>query len=88
MDSGNSYSKKVNDHFYFFRGCTFKNSKTTDMDTLFRRESSNADPNCRKMGHSQRRVEEGGFEGGGVGGINSFLRVCRQMISINPRTKE
>ncbi|MBT7650815.1 MAG: hypothetical protein HN553_07570 [Opitutae bacterium] len=33
---------------------------------------SNADPNCRKMGESQRGDEEGGFEGGWVG---SFITI-------------
>jgi hypothetical protein len=28
---------------------------------------SNTDPNCPKMGQSQRGVKEGGFESGGVG---------------------
>jgi len=37
------------------------------MDTLFRRESSNADTNCRKMWQSQRRIKAGDFVGGGVG---------------------
>ena len=37
------------------------------MDTLSRRGPSDADKNCPKMGNSQRGVEEGGFEGGGVG---------------------
>ena len=36
------------------------------MDTLFRRGPSHAVADRRKMGESQRRVEEGGFEGGGV----------------------
>ena len=38
----------------------------TDMDTLFRRGSSDAGKNCRKMGRPQRRIKEGGFEGDGA----------------------
>ena len=37
------------------------------MDTLFWRGPSDAVADRRKMERSQRRVEEGGFEGGGVG---------------------
>ena len=42
-------------------------SVDADMDTLFRRGSSDADSNCRKMRESQRGIEEGGFESGGSG---------------------
>lgn len=38
----------------------------------FRRGSSNDDPNCRKMGESQRGVEGGGFESGGVGSFSNY----------------
>ena len=45
---------------------SFAGSVDQDIDQPYRRGSSDADSNCRKMGQSQRRVEEGGFEGGGV----------------------
>ena len=38
-----------------------------ETDILFIQISSNADPNCPKMGPSERGVKEGGFENGGVG---------------------
>ena len=38
----------------------------SDIDSLFWQRPSDADSNCPKMGQSQRRVKEGGFEGGGV----------------------
>ena len=38
-----------------------------DIDQPYRRRPSDADSNCQKMGQSQRRNEEGGFEGCGVG---------------------
>ena len=38
---------------------------TQIIDTDFRRGPSDPDPNCQKMGESKRRVEGGGFEGGG-----------------------
>ena len=38
-----------------------------DIDSGFWGRPSDADSNCPKMRQSQRRVEEGGFEGGGVG---------------------
>ena len=52
--------------FIFFVDVLLKTPKTTDMDTFFRRESSNADTNLRKMGQSQRRIKEGGFESSGL----------------------
>ena len=45
-------------------------SVDADVDTLFRRGSSDAVADRRKMGQSQRRVEEGCFKGRGVIGNN------------------
>lgn len=42
-------------------------SVDSEIDSLFWQRPSDADSNCQKMGQSQRRNEEGGFEGGGVG---------------------
>ena len=39
----------------------YKRAVDTDMDTLFRRGSSNADTNCRTMGQSQQGIKEGGL---------------------------
>ena len=36
------------------------------MDTYFWGRPSDVDWNCPKMGESQRQIEEGGIEGGGV----------------------
>ena len=46
------------------------------MDTLFRRGPSHAVADRRKMGQSQRRVEEGGFEGGGVERLNQMSLIA------------
>ena len=46
--------------------------RAKNIDSLFWQRPSDADPNCPKMGQSQRGVEEGGFEGVGVGSFNNY----------------
>jgi hypothetical protein len=48
---------------------SFKRSVDQDIDQPYRRRSSRADAHRRKMGESQRRIEEGCFEGGGEWGL-------------------
>ena len=45
---------------------SFNRSVDQDFDQPYRRGSSDAGKNCRKMGQSKRGVVGGGFEGGGV----------------------
>lgn len=52
--------------FILYVDVLLKTPKTTDVDTLFQRGSSAVVSNCPKMGQSQRGVEEGSFESGGV----------------------
>jgi len=45
---------------------SFNRSVDQDIDQPYRRGSSDAGKNCRKMGQSKRGVEKGGFEGDGA----------------------